>query len=310
MSPAVPTLMEAIDPGVDAATVVLDHVEAVVNRECQYVLTEFALRLPPGWQVVMASRHALPLPLARLRLQARLVELDAQDLAMSPDEAAALLDRAGGGVGGGAGRHPRRADRRLADRALLRRAGPADGRPAGHRDQLRRGGPVPGRLPAGRAVRPALAGRDRVPGPDVGGGAALRAAVRRDRRRRRLGPPAGGAGTAEPAGDPAGPAPRVVPLPPPVPGPAAGRAAPQRARAGAAAAPARGRLAGGELPAGRGRRARPGGRRRRSRRPAGPRPDAAGLGERAGRDRAALDDLVRPGPRDRALPGDRRCTAR
>jgi LuxR family transcriptional regulator, maltose regulon positive regulatory protein len=97
---AVPTLMEAIDPGVDAATVVLDHVEAVVNRECQYVLTEFALRLPPGWQVVMASRHALPLPLARLRLQARLVELNAQDLAMSPDEAAALLDRAGGGVAG------------------------------------------------------------------------------------------------------------------------------------------------------------------------------------------------------------------
>ena len=180
------------------------------------------------------------------------------------------------------------------------------GRPAGHRDQLRRGRPVPGRLPAVRAVRPALAGRDRVPDQDVGGGADLRAAVRRDRRRHRLGPPAGGAGTAEPAGDPARPAPRVVPVPPPVPGPAAGRAAPPRARAGPAAAPARGRLAGGELPAGRGHRARAGGGRRRPRRPARPRPDAAGLGERAGRDGAALDDLVRPGPRDRALPGDRR----
>ncbi len=97
---AVPTLMEAIDPGVGPATVVLDHVEAVVNRECQYVLTEFALRLPPGWQVVMASRHALPLPVARLRLQGRLVELDAHDLAMDPDEAAALLERAGGGPAG------------------------------------------------------------------------------------------------------------------------------------------------------------------------------------------------------------------
>ena len=97
---AVPTLMEAIDPEAEPVTVVLDHVEAVVNRECQYVLTEFALRLPPGWQVVMASRHALPLPVARLRLQGRLVELDAQDLAMGPDEAAALLDRVGGGTAG------------------------------------------------------------------------------------------------------------------------------------------------------------------------------------------------------------------
>jgi LuxR family transcriptional regulator, maltose regulon positive regulatory protein len=97
---AVPTLMEAIDPDVGPATVVLDHVEAVVNRECQYVLTEFALRLPPGWQVVMASRHALPLPVARLRLQGRLVELGAHDLAMSPDEAATLLERTGGGTAG------------------------------------------------------------------------------------------------------------------------------------------------------------------------------------------------------------------
>ncbi len=97
---AVPTLMAAIDPEAEPATVVLDHVEAVVNQECQYVLTEFALRLPPGWQVVMASRHALPLPVSRLRLQGRLVELTAQDLAMSPDEAAALLERAAGGTAG------------------------------------------------------------------------------------------------------------------------------------------------------------------------------------------------------------------
>jgi LuxR family transcriptional regulator, maltose regulon positive regulatory protein len=97
---AVPTLMEAIDPEVEPATVVFDHVEAVVNRECQYVLTEFALRLPPGWQVVMASRHALPLPVSRLRLQGRLVELTAQDLAMGPDEAAVLLDRSGVGTAG------------------------------------------------------------------------------------------------------------------------------------------------------------------------------------------------------------------
>ena len=99
---AVPTLMEAIDPGVGPATVVLDHVEAVVNRECQYVLTEFALRLPPGWQVVMASRHALPLPVARLRLQGRLVELERARSRHEPGRggraAGAGRWRAGGGA--------------------------------------------------------------------------------------------------------------------------------------------------------------------------------------------------------------------
>jgi LuxR family maltose regulon positive regulatory protein len=98
---AVPSLMEAIDPDVEPAAVALDHAEAITSRECRYVLTEFALRLPPGWQVAMASRQALPLPVARLRLQARLLEIGTRELAMDPGEAAALLSGMGLGRSGG-----------------------------------------------------------------------------------------------------------------------------------------------------------------------------------------------------------------
>jgi LuxR family maltose regulon positive regulatory protein len=92
---AVPALMDAIRTDSRPAVVVLDHVEAITNQECRYILTEVALRLPAGWQIAMASRHALPLPLARLRLQGAILELGARDLAMSADEALRLLDGTG-----------------------------------------------------------------------------------------------------------------------------------------------------------------------------------------------------------------------
>jgi LuxR family maltose regulon positive regulatory protein len=92
---AVPALMDAIRAGARPAVLVLDQVEAITNRECQYILAEVALRLPPGWQIAMASRHALPLPLPRLRLQGGVLELGAGELAMSADEARRLLHGTG-----------------------------------------------------------------------------------------------------------------------------------------------------------------------------------------------------------------------
>ena len=92
---AVPGLMEAIRPDAQPSVIVLDQFEAITNRECHYILTEVALRLPPGWQIVIASRHALPLPLPRLRLQAGVLELGAEELAMSADEARRLLHGTG-----------------------------------------------------------------------------------------------------------------------------------------------------------------------------------------------------------------------
>jgi LuxR family maltose regulon positive regulatory protein len=80
-------------------TLVLDHAEAVTNKQCLNTIAEFALRLPPGWQLAMASRAGVPLPVARLRAQGRIVEVSAEDLAMGPEEASSLLEGAGAELG-------------------------------------------------------------------------------------------------------------------------------------------------------------------------------------------------------------------
>jgi LuxR family maltose regulon positive regulatory protein len=77
------------------ATVLVDHTEAVTSRQCLNTIAEFALRLPPGWQLVLASRNAVPLPTARLRAQGGIFEVTVGDLAMGPPEAQSLLEGAG-----------------------------------------------------------------------------------------------------------------------------------------------------------------------------------------------------------------------
>ena len=76
-------------------TVILDHAEAITNRQCRDTIAEFALRLPPGWRLALASRTAVSLPAARLRAQGGILEITAGDLAMGPPEAHALLKGAG-----------------------------------------------------------------------------------------------------------------------------------------------------------------------------------------------------------------------
>jgi LuxR family maltose regulon positive regulatory protein len=92
---AIPGLLAAITPAQAGVALVLDHVEAITTRDCHDILTELALRLPPGWQLAMASRQKLPFPVARLRVQGSFEEIGAQDLAMGPDEAALLLEGTG-----------------------------------------------------------------------------------------------------------------------------------------------------------------------------------------------------------------------
>jgi LuxR family maltose regulon positive regulatory protein len=53
------------------------------------------LRLPPGWQLALASRTAVSLPTARLRARGGILEVTAGDLAMGPQEARSLLKGAG-----------------------------------------------------------------------------------------------------------------------------------------------------------------------------------------------------------------------
>ena len=91
----VPRFVAAVAPVPSPVTVLVDHAEAVTNRQCLNTIAEFALRLPPGWQFALASRTVVPLPTARLRAHGGILEITADDLAMGPSEAQSLLTGAG-----------------------------------------------------------------------------------------------------------------------------------------------------------------------------------------------------------------------
>ena len=91
----VPRFVSAIASMRLPVTMVLDHTEAVTNKRCLNTIAELALHLPLGWQFALASRTKVPLPTARLRAQGGIVEVGADDLAMSPEEASSLLEGAG-----------------------------------------------------------------------------------------------------------------------------------------------------------------------------------------------------------------------
>jgi LuxR family maltose regulon positive regulatory protein len=95
---AVPRFVSAVASMERPVTVLLDHAEAVTNKQCLLAIAELVLHLPPGWRFALASRADVPLPAARLRAQGGIVEIGAEDLAMGPLEAALLLKGAGADV--------------------------------------------------------------------------------------------------------------------------------------------------------------------------------------------------------------------
>jgi LuxR family transcriptional regulator, maltose regulon positive regulatory protein len=92
---AIPRFVSAVASVPSPVTVIFDHAEAVTNRQCLNTLAEFALRLPPGWQLALASRTVVPLPTARLRALGGIFEVSAGDLVMGLPEARSLLAGAG-----------------------------------------------------------------------------------------------------------------------------------------------------------------------------------------------------------------------
>ncbi len=78
-----------------AVTLMLDHTEAITNPRCRAVIAELVVRLPTGWQLVLASRDTPPVPTARLRVQGEILEIGVDDLAMAQPEAAQLVAGAG-----------------------------------------------------------------------------------------------------------------------------------------------------------------------------------------------------------------------
>ena len=91
----IPRFVSAVASVQPPVTVILDHAEAVTNKRCLNTIAEFALRLPPGWQLALASRTAVPLPTARLRALGGMFEITAGDLVMGLPEARSLLEGAG-----------------------------------------------------------------------------------------------------------------------------------------------------------------------------------------------------------------------
>jgi LuxR family maltose regulon positive regulatory protein len=93
------TLLRAIRADRRAPVLVLDDVHAVHAEESSSVLQAFAVGMPPGATLALASRTVPALPLGRLRAGRALLALDAGDLAMTTDQARRLLGRAGVKVG-------------------------------------------------------------------------------------------------------------------------------------------------------------------------------------------------------------------
>src|SRR5262249_53431574 len=92
---AVPRLGGALSALDVSGVVGLGHLEVVTNPHALVSIVELAHRLPSDWRLALASRDPVPLPLARMRVEGRVVEISVADLAMATDEARALLHHAG-----------------------------------------------------------------------------------------------------------------------------------------------------------------------------------------------------------------------
>ncbi len=83
----------AAQPGDGEPVLILDDYHLIDAGPVHESLLFLLEHLPPGLQVVLASRSDPPLPLGRLRARGQLAELRAAELRFTADEAAALLQR-------------------------------------------------------------------------------------------------------------------------------------------------------------------------------------------------------------------------
>ena len=74
---------------------VLDDVHLLRNTECRAALSVLADHVPKGSWLVLAGRAEPPLRIARLRAEARILEIGPADLSLNRDQAASLLRGAG-----------------------------------------------------------------------------------------------------------------------------------------------------------------------------------------------------------------------
>ena len=87
----VPRLGSAFWSMTTPVALVLDDVHLLHNTECRGAVSVLADHVPGGSRLVLAGRDDPPLRIARLRAEGRLLEIGAGDLALTRQEAAALL---------------------------------------------------------------------------------------------------------------------------------------------------------------------------------------------------------------------------
>jgi LuxR family transcriptional regulator, maltose regulon positive regulatory protein len=75
---------------------VLDDYHVIKERSCHDQIAFLLLHLPPSAQIVLITRVDPPLPLARMRASAEMVEIRARELRFGLDEAAALVHSVSG----------------------------------------------------------------------------------------------------------------------------------------------------------------------------------------------------------------------
>ena len=161
-------------------SIVVDHAEAVTNRECLDAITELALAVPAGSQFAIASRDILPLPTARLRARAASSKSALTSWPWATGEASTLLSGAGIELEGRRGPRPGRAHRGMAGRLVPGGTGHERRQPASRgRVLLYRRRPLHGRLPPLRDPRPGVARRGVVPHPHLDPRPSVRSALRR-----------------------------------------------------------------------------------------------------------------------------------
>jgi LuxR family maltose regulon positive regulatory protein len=95
LSFAVPRLLADIHRWPQPAVLVIDDAHRLTDATSLDALATFASHLPPGFQLAVAGRVAPRLPVARLRAERKVLEIDASTLALDALETAALTAATG-----------------------------------------------------------------------------------------------------------------------------------------------------------------------------------------------------------------------
>jgi LuxR family maltose regulon positive regulatory protein len=86
-----PTLLNEIESLHARAVLVLDDYHVITSTAVHSTLTFFLENLPPTLRLVISTRSDPPIPMAKLRSRGQVVEVRADKLRFTPDEAAAFL---------------------------------------------------------------------------------------------------------------------------------------------------------------------------------------------------------------------------